>query len=101
MKGLFHRNFFYYIMTPLEQLEKWVKGVNVHNEERDECCPDFACCQPNKHWPLSYRKEFKKVYEEQGPEAIEPMLIAGLNLITAEQPMAVYVSGTPQPSELH
>jgi hypothetical protein len=37
-------------MTALEQLEKWVAGENVHDKERDECCPDFACCQPNNHF---------------------------------------------------
>lgn len=88
-------------MTPLEQLEKWVKGENVHNGERDECCPDFACCQPNNHWPLSYREEFKKVYEEQGAEAIVPMLLNGLNSLLADSPVKVRVAGTPQSSQIH
>lgn len=88
-------------MTPLEQLEKWVKGENVHNVERDECCPDFACCQPDKHWPISYREEFKKVYEEQGSEAVIPMLLGGLNTLFTNSPTKVYVAGLPRPSELH
>lgn len=32
-------------MTSDEQLERWVKGDSVHNIDRDECCPDFSCCQ--------------------------------------------------------
>ena len=31
-------------MTPEEQLDKWVNGEPLHNDERDECCPDFSCC---------------------------------------------------------
>ena len=32
-------------MTPDEQLELWLEGNPVHNEDRDECCPDFSCCR--------------------------------------------------------
>lgn len=28
------------------QLQEWVNGRCHHNKERDECCPDFSCCQP-------------------------------------------------------
>jgi hypothetical protein len=31
-------------MTSDEQLAEWVKGNPIHNEDRDECCPDFSCC---------------------------------------------------------
>ncbi len=34
-------------MTCEEQLDEWVKGNSIHNAERDECCPDFSCCQPH------------------------------------------------------
>lgn len=30
------------------QLEYWTKGVSVHNEVDDECCPDFSCCNKNQ-----------------------------------------------------
>lgn len=29
-------------MTPTEQLESWVQGINLHNSTRDECCPRFS-----------------------------------------------------------
>ena len=34
-------------MTCDEQLRNWVQGISIHNNTRDECCPDFSCCQPN------------------------------------------------------
>lgn len=44
-------------MTPNEQLELWVRGKSVHNDERDECCPDFSCCSPELLAPEHERIE--------------------------------------------
>jgi len=33
-------------MTVDEQLAEWLKGNPIHNDDRDECCPDFSCCEP-------------------------------------------------------
>ena len=33
-------------MTSDDQLAAWVDGRPIHNDERDECCPDFSCCMP-------------------------------------------------------
>ena len=41
-----------------KQLEAWVKGVSIHNKERDECCPDFSCCTPETLAPLDERERF-------------------------------------------
>ena len=35
------------------QMEKWLAGHPEHNTERDECCPDFSCCQPHLLAPLN------------------------------------------------
>lgn len=46
------------IMTPAEQLRRWVAGESVHNgpsPDRGECCPDFSCCCPEIHTPMSER----------------------------------------------
>ena len=40
------------------QLEKWVNGVSEHNHERDECCPDFSCCQTTYLAPEAERRLF-------------------------------------------
>lgn len=45
-------------MKPEKQLELWVKGESVHNDERGECCPDFSCCKPHLLAPEHERKAF-------------------------------------------
>lgn len=46
-------------MTPDEQVIKWIAGESIHNKERNECCPDFSCCEPTLLAALCERKEFK------------------------------------------
>ena len=40
------------------QLQRWVEGVYLHNPIRDECCPDFACCNENMRTPYEARVRF-------------------------------------------
>jgi hypothetical protein len=47
-----------------KQLEDWVKGKSVHNEIDDECCPDFACCNPASAVSLEKRQEFFNANEK-------------------------------------
>lgn len=83
-------------MSPLEQLELWVKGENIHNHERDECCPDFACCQPNNHFPSELRKKFLLTYKEGGSDAVMPYLMMSLTGVTVETGVKVYTVGDDQ-----
>ena len=46
-------------MTCEEQVRLWAKGLSVHNTTRDECCPDFSCCNPNIHTPQAVRRRFR------------------------------------------
>ena len=71
-------------MTPEQQLALWVQGINKHNDERDECCPDFACCQTSNHWPIELRLTFQKLYDEGGSEAIEPMLMMSIRSLIGD-----------------
>ena len=82
-------------MTPLEQLEFWVTGNNVHNTERDECCPDFGCCQPNNHFSPQLRAKFLATYRESGVEACFPMLIMALSGAAADCGVSVHVAHAP------
>jgi hypothetical protein len=41
-----------------EQIRRWVAGESIHNTTRDECCPDFSCCNPSILTPLELRKAF-------------------------------------------
>ena len=66
------------IMTPAQQLEKWVRGESVHNgaaKNLGECCPDFSCCHPDMLWPEDRRKEFAAVDDASR----ERMLLGGLS----------------------
>lgn len=65
-------------MTCDEQLEEWVKGNNIHNSARDECCPDFSCCQDQFSATLEERRAFK-----EHPEVRESMLMSFLGKLIA------------------
>lgn len=80
-------------MTPAEQLEKWVKGENVHNHERGECCPDFACCSPNNHFPIELREKFAAAYRDGGSEACLPFLLMALSGAVIDSGVDVHVAG--------
>lgn len=80
-------------MTPLQQLEKWVAGENIHNAERDECCPDFACCQPNNHFSPELRQKFVQAYRDGGDAAIWPFLAMALSGAVASSGVNVHVAG--------
>jgi hypothetical protein len=47
-------------ISPEEQIRRWVAGDSVHNTRRDECCPDFLCCQPKNLAPRDVRERFSK-----------------------------------------
>lgn len=60
-------------MKAEEQLKLWVDGNPMHNEERDECCPDFSCCSGSIS-PLAIRKKFAKAYRKNDEKVIYEML---------------------------
>lgn len=45
-------------MTGAEHLKLWLEGTSVHNDETDECCPDFSCCAPALQAPAEERAAF-------------------------------------------
>lgn len=60
-------------MTPEEQLDLWCAGRSVHNDERQECCPDFSCCNPKMDTPIPERLLFR-----DRPELRQEMLFGYL-----------------------
>lgn len=42
-----------------KQTELWVNGLSIHNEDSDECCPDFSCCRPHLIAPIEERLSFQ------------------------------------------
>ena len=83
-------------MLPIDQLRRWVKGESVHNEDRDECCPDFSCCNPDSAAPQFERDAFLKAYEESDEESWNAMLGIflgrGIASCKTEDPIKTYVS---------
>jgi len=61
-------------MTREEQLEKWISGVSLHNDELDECCPDFSCCCEGISTPVEVKKAFRDAYIRGDSEEMERML---------------------------
>ena len=79
-------------MTCDEQIALWVNGESVHNSAREECCPDFSCCQPSLLWPKEMREMFRDC-----PERRNAMLFGALGAAIAEMGKSdeVYLAGKP------
>jgi hypothetical protein len=52
-------------LTCDEQLALWVSGESIHNSSRDECCPDFSCCNPEIRTPIEERRRFASANESE------------------------------------
>lgn len=76
-------------MTSDEQLDEWVKGNSLHNTERDECCPDFSCCQ--KHYKAS--PEERMLFRDRS-ELRDKMLMGFLEAAIAGHGKDVHVAGS-------
>lgn len=74
-----------------KQLDEWVKGNPIHNNERDECCPDFACCN-NVKTDKATRERFAKAYYEGDYKTMDEMLMMFLgNSFASEK---IYIAGS-------
>lgn len=84
-------------MTPREQLDKWVAGQSVHNHERDECCPDFSCCQPELLASEEERVMFRDAYINGNQDLIDSMLMMFLTVmlsnIEKDKNIKIYLAG--------
>lgn len=72
-------------MTHIEQMEKWVNGESVHNDDANveggECCPDFSCCAPGLLWAKETRERFAKAIYEEDEETKSEMLNESLSAL--------------------
>ena len=85
------------IMKIQDQLDEWVKGNPIHNQERDECCPDFSCCNDKKMVSEDIRKRFAKAYYEKDEETQNEMLMMFLGNVFPDK--YVYVAGSKANSD--
>lgn len=78
-------------MNSGEQLRLWVGGKSIHNKKRDECCPDFSCCQPHLLVPEHERKAFAEAHRKEDEKTKSSMLFEFLG--RAFSSPKVYVAG--------
>jgi len=86
-------------MTSDEQLAEWLKGNSIHNDTRDECCPDFSCCTPK----LLADEDMRKAFVAADDDARISMLGMFLGAAIAEmgKDKEVYLAGFDEPSVEH
>jgi len=58
-----------------EQTEQWLLGNPLHNNERDECCPDFSCCTPELLAPMEVREVFVAARKSGNNKIVSRMLM--------------------------
>jgi len=56
------------------QVGNWADGIPTHNPIRDECCPDFSCCDPALLMDESLRKRFLKSHVSEDYETRDKIL---------------------------
>lgn len=76
----------------IEQLDAWVDGKPHHNNERDECCPDFSCCQPDLLAPEPARRAFRDAVVAGNENVYTAMLGQFLGGLVGDK---AYVAGDP------
>lgn len=66
------------------QLALWRQGRSLHNDELNQCCPDFSCCNPSLLAPQEMRDLFCKAYAENNEDLIQSILVSFLQLVCNE-----------------
>ena len=60
-------------MNNIQQLDLWVEGMSLHNQETDTCCPDFSCCG-GQLVHQSKRIMFRDAYVAGKDDVVESLL---------------------------
>ena len=79
------------------QLAEWLKGNPIHNDKRDECCPDFSCCQPS----LLVDQQARQAFVDAGEELRMSMLgmFLGNAMALAAAGKEVYIADDDDPEK--
>ena len=82
-------------MKFIEQLNLWVEGEPTHNDETNECCPDFSCCNKKVNTPVEVRVLFRDAYLRNNEELQYQMLLVFLStaISTLKSDKGVYIAG--------
>ena len=82
-------------MTVDEQLVEWLKGNPIHNDDRQECCPDFSCCQADLLVDHKTRWAFVDASEELRMSMLGIFLGSAIEKMASEK--KVYLAGFDDP----
>ena len=84
-------------MKCIEQLNLWVDGKPVHNDERGECCPDFSCCNKEVVTPKEIKELFRDAYLRGNEELMYRLLGRFLTdaIGSLKSNKRVYIAGSP------
>lgn len=85
-----------------KQTQAWLEGNPIHNKERDECCPDFSCCQPELLAPYEVRKKFVEADDATRHKMLGMFLGACIDLAFKKKGKKnnVHIAGD-EPTEIH
>lgn len=61
-------------MKPEDQLKEWLKGNSIHNDERNECTPDFSCCNEDLLALKLIREEFYDAWNKKDNDTLDKLL---------------------------
>ena len=79
------------------QLEQWLLGNSIHDTDRDECCPDFSCCNKKMQSSKETRERFVKAVKSGDDRIKNEMLGMWLGEAMATLGKKVYVAGLEIP----
>ncbi len=80
-------------MTVDEQLSEWLKGNSIHNDDRDECCPDFSCCEPSLLADQRTRQAFVDADWDIRYQMLMMFLSVGCSQMAGSD--KIYIAGDP------
>ena len=83
-------------MTNQEQLRLWLTGKSVHNEETNECCPDFSCCIPSLEASQEDKLTFCNAWVNERYDITSGMMLIFLSSMVIARGMdqqGIYVGG--------
>ncbi len=78
------------------QLAEWVAGRSWHNTVRDECCPDFSCCNSQVSTPLDVRQRFAAAPDQERNRMCFMFLGNAFSALNKN----VYIAGDPDVESL-
>ena len=82
------------------QVKRWYEGVPLHNTVRDECCPDFSCCNGGKIMPVEARQKLFDAHNSGDDETVLSICMMGLSGLCADTGKNVHIISEENKTDL-